>query len=137
MPRRLRRSLPLDYLATIATRASSGGGTNTRGGRGRQSVPVTPLTCPEPSAFPAHADYSNRWMALRAPLNNTTQYPTPRQATSGHKPTDSSWVRLKLNFVWFGMRGMGVVSTLSIMPYSMACLGSIHLLRDNSLITRS
>lgn len=27
--------------------------------------------------------------------------------------------------------------TLSIMPYSMACLGSIHLLRDSSRMTRS
>jgi hypothetical protein len=34
-----------------------------------------------------------------------------------------------------GGLGMGVVRTLSIMPYSMASLGSIHLLRDNSRMT--
>lgn len=34
-----------------------------------------------------------------------------------------------------GALGMGVVRTLSIMPYSIASFGSIHLLRDNSRIT--
>lgn len=34
-----------------------------------------------------------------------------------------------------GCFGTGVVSTLSIMPYSIACFGSIHLLRDSSRMT--
>jgi hypothetical protein len=40
-----------------------------------------------------------------------------------------------LNLGPVGILGMGVVSTLSIMPYSIASLGSIHLLRLSSRTT--
>lgn len=67
-----------------------------------------------------------------------TEPPLPAAAP----PQMLSWLprpaasRSNLNFgPMAGALGMGVVRTLSIMPYSMASLGSIHLLRDSSRIT--